>query len=357
MRIPHNDNGGLTLVPMPGFEVQADRVARKIEAFSRTGKKKYTPVDIVHPFFGSHVNDEPFLELGNEHVVGHDCVVLTSGPGTWKMLGELNLALRYLSARRPRRLKLVTAYLPLGRSDKDRGNKVFALNQYIIEQMVSAACTADTNLGRIIAVDLHAEQTVSAGKTGLLTELTLVRKVLRLAIDDALAVGEKVCLAFPDDGSAKRTEPAINAVEADLGMHIPVVCGIKRRTSSTDAELRQLFGDTEALRDATVLCVDDEIATGGTNIKAARIIKEVYKARRVHAVVTHAVLCKGAPSLFLDAACPVECLYVTDTIPIHTRPQLSPLIATGKLRVFEWAEDLGEALYYDHWGFPIRELR
>ena len=357
MGIPHNRNGGLTLVVMPGFEPQARRVAETILSYSRGKTKSETPVDVVIPEFGFRASGEPFLRLGKRHVGGHDIVVLASGPGTWEMLGQLNLLLRYIAARGATRVALVTGYFPLCRSDKDEGELELALPEYVISQMISATHTTNCHLDRIIAVDLHAPQMVMAGPTGLITELTLIRLVLKRAIEDARAAGETVCLAFPDDGSAKRTGRAIDALEKELSMHLPVVCGIKRRASSTETELKQLFGATDSLRGSTVLCVDDEIATGGTNIKSARVIKEQYGASRVHAVVTHAVLCGDAPSRFLDPNCAVDRLYVTDTIPVESRRALLPLVETGKLVTVRWSEELGVSLYHHHWDLSIRELR
>lgn len=357
MRVPNNRHGGLTLVPMPGFEGQAERVKDLVTAYSRGKGRKFTPVDVAIPDFGAHANDEPYLGLGKKHVGDHDCVVLASGPGTPRMLWRLNMLLNHIAGRRGARLALVTGYFPLCRSDKDEGGEKFALPRFIIGQMMSAAEIANGRLDRIIAVDLHSPQMVMAGPTGLITELTLVRRVLMRAIQDAQAAGERVCLAFPDDGSAKRTGEAVDLIERELGIHLPVVCGIKRRKSSTEADLKMLFGDTSQLRDATVFTVDDEITTAGTNIKAARVIKTEYGARNVHAVVTHAVLSKEAPQLLLAAGCPVDRTYAADTIPVDTRPALLPLVGAGKLVTVEWASDLAASIYHHHWGLSIRELR
>ena len=357
MRIPHNDNGGLTFIPMPGFEAQAIQAAAALEEYSRKRGRRYTPVDIKVPVFGSRASGEPFLKFSKQHVGGHDCVIIASGPGNWEMLGQLNLLLRYTAGRRAKRIALATGYFPLCRSDKDEGEDEFSLPQYVISQMMGAAHTTTAHLDRIIAVDMHAPQMVMAGPTGLITELTLIRLVLKAAIRAAIAAGERVCLAFPDDGSAKRTGKAIDAIEREFSIHLPVVCGIKRRASSTETELKQLFGATSALRGATVLCVDDEIATGGTNIKAARVIREEYGAQCVHAVVTHAVLCDGAAKRFLADGCAVDRLYVTDTIPVETRSELRPLTDSGRLVTIGWSAELGVSLYHHHWDLSIRELR
>jgi len=178
-------NGGLTLVPMPGFDGLARELKIKIEGIREirgrgVSRMVWTrPVDIVIPEFGQRSNDEPYLRLGKHHVGGHDCVVLGSGPGTYENTGQLNLLLRYLVARRARRVALVTGYFPLSRSDKDEGGKEFALPPVFVDQWQAMTYG---NLDRIIAVDLHASQAVMSARTGLITEISLMRRVLQVAV-------------------------------------------------------------------------------------------------------------------------------------------------------------------------------
>ena len=130
---PFNQYGGLTLIPMPGFEALALEVKRRVEA----GSYEFdTSIDVADFEFGYRASGEPYVRLGKEHVAGHDCVVLTSGPGTPAMLLQLMLILRYLSGRRASRITVVTGYFPLGRSDKDEGSLEFALPPLIIDLMM-----------------------------------------------------------------------------------------------------------------------------------------------------------------------------------------------------------------------------
>ena len=85
-----NLNGGLTLIPMPGFEEQTERVKPIIEGKTRD-EHRLTPVDIVRPEFGRRASGEPYIRMAKEHIGGHDCVVITSGPGTPGMLINLFL--------------------------------------------------------------------------------------------------------------------------------------------------------------------------------------------------------------------------------------------------------------------------
>jgi ribose-phosphate pyrophosphokinase len=335
---PFNQHGGLTLIPMPGFESLALEVERRIEA------DRYqfdTPVDVADFEFGHRASGEPYIRLGKEHIAGHDCVVLTSGPGTPDMLLQLMLMLRYLSGRRASRISVVTGYFPLGRSDKDVGTLEFALPP----------------LDRVIAVDLHAPQVVMSGRTGFITEVSMARRMLKRALEEATALDDPVCLCFPDDTAAKRMEPAVLKVAEGLEATLPAVYGVKRRTSSVESTAGELSGDVEALRGATVLILDDEIAPGGTTIDRAAELKAKHGASRVWAVVTHGVLCGAAPQRLAEPSCAVDRIFISDTIPVSTRPELKPLVESGRLDVTSWCSDLAWILYHHHWNLSIRELR
>src|SRR3989339_1103026 len=156
----YNGHGGLTLVPLPGFVDLANQLKEAIEHRNHKETDPPTTVDIAVPEFGLRSNQEPFVRLGKEHIGGHDCVVLTSGPGTYQMIIQLLLILGYLAGRRAGRITVITGYFPLSRSDKDEGSMELALPRLIVDLMQTAA---DGRLDRIIAMDLHSPQVVMAG--------------------------------------------------------------------------------------------------------------------------------------------------------------------------------------------------
>ncbi len=357
MRVPQCPNGGLTLIPMPGFEDQARAVAKAIEKFSKKSGKQFTPVDIKIPVFGKRSSGEPFLQFDKQHVGGHDCIIIGSGPGTWEMLGMLNLLLRYTAGRRARRIALSLGYFPLCRSDKDEGELEFSLPQYYIEQMVQSANTTRKHLDRIITVDMHAPQMVMAGPTGLITELSLVRLVLMRAITDILANNERFCILCPDASAYKRIKRILKAIALELGIKLSVAMGNKERESSEDVSLDDLVGDTEQLKGATALSVDDEMATAKTNLLSATRVKEAFGARKVYSVVTHGIFCDPATDRLSAPGCAIDRVYATDTIPVSMRPHLQPLVDTGRLVILEWAKELGISLYHHHWDLSIRNIR
>ncbi|MFA5062387.1 MAG: hypothetical protein WC526_04545 [Patescibacteria group bacterium] len=345
----HNRNGGLTLVPMPGFVELASTTKKLIEEH-----EKDTPVDIVVPEFNTRSNKEPVVRLSKDHIGGHDCVILTSGPGTYEMLTQLQLALGYLVGRRAARISIVTGYLPLGRSDKDEGALEFALASHIVHMIVSASYG---HLDRIIAPDLHAPQVVMAAQVGLITEVTLARRVLTRAVSDALEKFKRICLVLPDDGAYKKFMRVIAEVEKNLNIKLPVVCGQKRRNSDTHSELLGLAGDTSALKDALAIGFDDEIATGITTVHTAEAVLRQYDAADYWAAAIHGVLCGDAPKILSSELCPITRVFITDSIPPNGRIELDPLRASDRLKVVSWDEDLAHLIYYHHWDKSIREMR
>ncbi|MFH1404899.1 MAG: hypothetical protein ABIH21_02255 [Patescibacteria group bacterium] len=166
MKGPFNRHGGLTLVPTPWFLQQAQTVQKILSDPDSFTKEFHTDVDIVEPYYGGYASGEPNLEMTKEHVGGHDVMVITSGPGDYKMQGQLYQTLDYLAGHRAARISVVTSYFPCGRTDKDEGGKKFAAPHFIVRMMQTAA---NGKLDRIISVDLHSAQVVVAGNAGFVT--------------------------------------------------------------------------------------------------------------------------------------------------------------------------------------------
>ncbi len=353
MTTPMNRHGGLTLVAMPGFETMAQQLKARIEEIGSHDDRLTTSVDIALPKFGLRPSSEPVLEQGKRHIGGHDCFVLTSGPGTYEMIGRLNFILAYLAGRKASRINIMTGYFPLGRSDKDEGDE-FVMPPILIEGFKAYA---NGKLDRIVCVDPHSEQITGMGHTGLVTPIKMTRRILRRVLTDALQVQEKICLAFPDGTARKRFGKVVKEMEKNFGRSFPVVTVDADRMNAVEKSIEGMTGDLAALKDALVIAPDDETATGGTQINAAREYKEKLGARDVWAAVTHGVLCGNAVHSFSAIDCPISRLYITDTIPVHNRPELTLLIERNFLHVISVAEDLARVIYHAHWDENVRDIR
>lgn len=353
-------NGGLTLVPLPGFEDLALLVKQYI-----TGKWTDTPVDIVVPVFGEHANGEPWCDLSNDHINDHDCVIIGSGPGTRDRLFHLWLTEYALVARSARRISVVEAYLPMGRSDKDEGAKRVALFKFFALLSESASCG---KLHKMIAPDLHASQLVLAfSRPGMLTpDITLLGRVLERVLTDAQKTDLKVCLCFPDDGAAKRferiakpediTQGSATRLEEILGK-VPRVYMWKRRKDSHSIKLEGISGNVDSLPGSLVILVDDEAATVGSLVQVSETIKKEYKVKECWGGVVHGIFCGKAITVLSDSLCSLDRVYSTDTIPAHNRDELQKLLVQGRIHIIPWLKDLSKMIYFLHWGHSLRGLR
>ena len=352
-----NRNGGLTLVPATGFGELSNQLKIELEQKGSNEGKRIL-VDIVCPTYGHHPSGEPFLELTKEHIGGHDVIILTSGPGTERMITETLFLLGYVSARRPSRITLITCYFPLSRSDKDEGGKRLALPPLIIELFKKSA---QEKLDRIISFNLHSPQVVMAGNTGLITPLSLGRRILTKTIEDAIefvkGTNRKICLYYPDDGSAENFEDATTSVCEKTGVILPKIFGVKRRKDSNSCHLKGIHGDIGLLNGSLVIGMDDEGATMGTSIEGAGCLKEQFRIYQYWSAVIHPVLCGNGCQRLTDPQCAIDRTYCTNTIPTEHRPELEPLIASGRLRVISLIDDLTNIIYYHHEDTSIRELR
>lgn len=360
MKEKHCNNGGLTLVPLTGFKNVALKLKQYIEAMSQedgSSPEPDTRVDIADFSFDSHTQGEPRLELIKKHIGGHDCVILTSGPGTPKMLTELIMTLGNVEGHNARRIAVMSGYFPLSRSDKDERDKrgritSFAAASLYMRQFI---CAANGKLDRFFSFDLHSDQLVNAAPPGIIKPFYLGKLILEKVLSD-IDPKEKICLAFPDDGARKRYESAASRVHA-AQREMPMVFVQKRRQSSAESKMLSIYGDLDALKDATVIGLDDEYASGKSSMDVARHVKKNYGARAYRAAVTHGILCTDGPAKLLNSDCPIDRLYITDTIPPHNRPELNDLISNGKIIIVPCEKDFAQVAYYHHWDRDIWEER
>lgn len=346
----HNCHGGLTLVTTPGYENLAHELQRLIIEIEDQFRVKR--VDIVKPYLGERKSGEPYCQLEKKHIGGHDCVLLTSGPGTKSMLMDTFLTLRYLAGRRARRIAVVSGYFPLGRSDKDEGFKEFALPPLVIDLMM-ASCYQ--KLDRIISVDLHAPQVVMSGRTGLVTEISLVAKSLLEVVKTCLEYGDPIKFAFPDNSAEKRTRTPVLQVCSQLGVPYETIIIGKLRQDSGTTQITGVYGENDKVKGSTTIMVDDELATANTNISAGKILRQLG-AKRVISNITHLIACENAVERLNDPECSIDEVHASDTVSTENRWEITELIDKGKIVIHSWKEILARIIYNHHWDLDIRRI-
>jgi len=362
--VPINMFGGLTIVPTPGLEPMAEAIKSLIEKFGARPGNNTTPVSIVLLDIGRlRINAEPVAASVDKGICQHDVVVLASGPGTPMMIQNLLLTLYHLRSQKAKRITIVFGYFPWSRTDKKEKRKKdglieFPLPLFLVELIQTAAGRA---FGGIVAFDLHAAIPIPGD---IVQEVSFVNPLLQRAILDTKDEETRfIVTSYTDNGSATRSEEAsVKAIaelrNAGILVRPKLIYGSKDRLSDRQQRMkRRPFGDVRAVKGSIVFQIDDEAATLGTLETNSRFLIEHYGAKRIIAVVTHAVLCGEAVKILSAPDSPISCLYTSDTIPLHNRPELKPLIDSGRIRVVSIADELAKIIYYIHWGHEIRRVR
>jgi ribose-phosphate pyrophosphokinase len=257
-------------------------------------------------------------------------VIQTSCPPVSDGILELLItidALRHASAAR---VTAVIPYFPYVRSDKKDRPRISIAARLMADLLETAGAK------RVLTMDLHAPQvqgffhvpTDHMNATALLCDHLARTRDLRETVLVAGDVGES-----KDVGRyAKR-----------LGLPIAIVD--KRRTGDDDRAVAvNLIGD---VRGKDAILVDDEVATGGTLIEAAKSCL-AHGARRVDAVAVHAVLSANAVTRIGDS--PIQSLVVSDSIPIpaEKRPDWLEIVSVAPI--------LADAIRAVHEGESVSEL-
>ena len=257
-------------------------------------------------------------------------VIQTSCPPVSDGILELLItidALRHASAAR---VTAVIPYFPYVRSDKKDRPRISIAARLMADLLETAGAK------RVLTMDLHAPQvqgffhvpTDHMNATAILCDHLARTRDLRDAVLVAGDVGES-----KDVGRyAKR-----------LGLPIAIVD--KRRTGDDDRAVAvNLIGE---VRGKDAILVDDEVATGGTLIEAAKSCL-AHGARRVDAVAVHPVLSANAVQRIGES--PIQTLIVTDSLPIpaEKRPDWVEVVSVAPL--------LADAIRAVHEGESVSEL-
>jgi ribose-phosphate pyrophosphokinase len=299
-----------------------------------------------HPAFADAIAehlDQPltatdFVRFSNENLMvqimenvrGADVFVIqTSSPPVNEGIIELLITIDALKGASAGRITAVIPYFPYARSDKKDRPRI-AITARLMADLIQTA-----GADRVLTMDLHAAQ---------------IQGFFRIPVDH-LEATPIICDYFRRKDLSNYVLVAADAGEAkELGryanrLHLPMAIIDKRRHGDDEqAHAQHLIGDAEGL---DALLIDDEIATGGTLIEAAKFLMK-SGARSVHAAATHAVLSGPAVERFCN--CPeISEIVVTDTVPSEHKkiPQITRLSVT---QVF------AEAIRRIHYGETVSAL-
>ncbi len=250
-----------------------------------------------------------------ENVRGCDVFVIqTSAPPLSDHILELLIlidALRFASAAR---ITAVLPYFPYARSDKKDEARISITARLMADLLEKAG--AD----RVLTMTLHAPQILGFFRKPadqLLATPILKEHFNRTDLSRSVVVAT-------DAGAGK-----IAGLFAK-NLHLPMAIIDKRRFDDTEKAISTaLIGN---VRDKDAIIYDDEIATAGSILEAARILRD-FGARHVSVGITHPVL--SGPAIDRLRTASLQELVVTDTIPVPIEksrelPNLT-VLSTAKL--------------------------
>lgn len=266
-----------------------------------------------------------------DDVRGRDAFVIQSTcfPGNENLM-ELLIFIDCLRRASAARITAVIPYFGYARQDRKDEGRVPITAKLVANLITVAGCN------RVLTLDLHAAQI--QGFFDIPVD-NLSAEPVFTAFFDSLHLGP-VTLVSPDIGNAKRAR-----VYADrLGGELAIID--KRRTSGSETVSYNIIGDVNG---KTVVMVDDMIATAGTVVQAARMVRE-RGATRVISTATHGVLC--GPAIERLAGAPIDQIAVTDSIPLAdaSRERLQTL------SVLTVSDLLGEAIRRIHRNESVSSL-
>lgn len=288
----------------------------------------------------SNENIEVQVDNVRDHIV---VVVHTQVPPVSDGLIELMALLDAVNNAHPRQTFLVLPYMPYARSDRKNRPRISVLGQRLPEILNKVL-----GVRRVLLFephDPHVKQYFVPTADEVPGTPLIVEHIRETLLKEW---GSENCtLVFADAGAAKRYE------------ELPFSLGVERayiHKSRTDhSESPSIRALTGAVENRHCILVDDEILTGNTVLKDAKLLKEAG-ALSVHMYATHAVFAdkRLTPEDLMAklANSDVDRFVVTDTIPVAEKVSTTP----GRFEVIPVAPFLSEAVKRMILGESLSEL-
>jgi ribose-phosphate pyrophosphokinase len=233
-------------------------------------------------------------------------------------LMEIMLMVDALKRASAGRITAVLPYYGYARQDRRPRSARVAISAKVVANMLQ-----DVGVGRVLIMDLHADQIqgfFDIPVDNIYASPVLLEDLVKKNYEDLLVVS-------PDVGGVVRARALAKRLNCDLAIID------KRRPKANVSEVMHIIGEVDG-RNCVIM--DDMVDTAGTLTKAAEVLKE-RGAKKVVAYCTHPVLSGPAIKRIEDS--PLDELVVTDTIPLSAEAR-----ACGKIRQLTCAPLLAETI-------------
>ena len=241
--------------------------------------------------------------------------------------------LQMLDAARGASAARTTAVIPYygyARSDKKDAPRI-SIAARLVADLIDAA-----GANRVLTMTLHAPQV--HGFFNIPVDHLNALHVLASHFQGKDLQGTVV--VSPDLGRAKEAAHFARLLD------VPVAAGSKRRISDKKVVIDAIVGDVEG---RSVIVLDDEIATGGTQVELIDRLRE-RGVRRITVSCTHGLFTGNAIERFSSIS-EVRELLATDTVPMSPEARFHP-----KLTTLSVSPLLGEAIRRIHHGESVSSL-
>jgi len=243
-------------------------------------------------------------------------------------LVELLIMLDALRSASARRITAVIPYYSYARSDKKDKPRISIAGRLIADLLVTAGAN------RILTMTLHSEQV-----QGFFCCQTDHLSATPILCDYFQSLSLENCVALaPDAGSARR------AGAYATRLNIPLAFIDKRRVSDTQVQARAVVGDVKG---KTVVCFDDEIATGSSLLETVNALMD-FGVEEVYVGATHGVFTGDAVERIEGSA--IRQVVVTDTVPLRSAK------SGGKIVQLSVAPLFAQAIRRIHTGESVSEI-
>jgi len=253
-----------------------------------------------------------------ENIRGKDVFIIQpTCPPTNENLMELLIMIDAARRASAKRITAVIPYYGYARQDRKDQPRV-PITAKLVANLIAAAGT-----NRVLCMDLHANQ---------------IQGFFDLPVDHLYAINvlcdyfknkklKNLVVVSPDVGGLKMAR----AYAKRLGAGLAIVD--KRRASPEKTEVMHVLGNVKG---KNAIMVDDIIATGGSMIEAAEVLRK-KGVKSLYAAVSHGIL--SGPALDRIRACSVlKEVVITDSIPLKN-PEKNP-----KVKVLSVAQLLADAV-------------
>lgn len=291
---------------------------------------KYLGADLCRTTVVRFSNENMLVQI-DENVREADVFVIQpSCPPVSDGIIELLITIDALKHASAGRVTAVLPYFPYVRSDKKDRPRI-SITARLMADLLQAA-----GADRILTMHLHSPQV--QGFFRIPTDQLEAAPILCDYLRESRDLSNYVLVAG-DVGEAK-----------DVGhyaarLNLPIAIVDKRRSGDQEvARAVSLIGDVAG---KVALIIDDEIASGGTLVEAARFVLE-RGAVAAEACVVHGVL-SGRAIERIEAS-PLRQLVVTDSIPLAVGKRIAKIEVRSVARLF------ADAIHAIHDGSSVSRL-